>query len=100
MDEAAAAAAVAQPRARDDEPEPCPDCGGRCGDPDAGEWRRDCDGYEARIEAMYEAHPADEPWPQDFEGNAKRAVETEQLAAFEARAERWWLVVPSGPARS
>ncbi|MGN6498024.1 MAG: hypothetical protein ACTHK5_11930 [Tsuneonella sp.] len=86
------------PRHDPDDAQRCPDCGGRCGEPGVGAWHRDCDGYEMRIEAMYEAHPAEGPWPSSFPGQEEREVEAVQLAAFEAGVARWWLVLPPDPA--
>ena len=91
-----AAAPRAAEAAADAPPEPCPDCGGGCLGP-VHQWDLgDCRYYEMRIEEMYEAHPADAPWPHDFTGLDPDAVEAEQLEAFEAGLDRWWLVVPSG----
>ena len=46
---------------------------------------------------MYEAHPAEGPWPDDFPGHSDREIEAVQLPAFEAGVADWWLVVPSPP---
>ena len=80
----------------DEEPEPCPDCGGNCLGPEEALTHRDCRSYDYRAERMYEAHPADAPWPEDFPPYNPDAVEAVQLAAFEAGVPRWWLVVPPG----
>ena len=45
---------------------------------------------------MDEARPDGAKLPHQF-GFAMGEVEAEQLAAFEADVERWWLVIPPGP---
>ena len=84
------------PLEREREPAPCPECGGACLDPDPVRAASDCPVFEDREAAMYEAHPADAPWPEEFDGHEAGAVALAQLAAFEAGAACWWTVLPAG----
>ena len=48
-----------------------------------------------RLDAMEQARPRGARLPHEFAGySPDRAVQAEQLAAFEAGIDRWWLVVP------
>ena len=49
------------------------------------------------LNAMDAARPAGARLPDQFGGYRAGEVEAEQMAAFEAGAERWWLVVPPSP---
>ncbi len=77
-------------------PDPCPDCGGRCRDPDARLTREDCQWLGNRLERMEAARPPTAPAPHKLctGEHDSAAIEAEQLAAFEAGVARWWLVVP------
>lgn len=47
---------------------------------------------------MEEQRPAGAPTPRTLAGRfTAEEIADEQLAAFEACLERWWLVVPPGP---
>ena len=82
-----------------EEPEagPCPECGGRCLDPDVAIARSDCPVFDARVEEMWESHPPDEPWLDTPPGYDAQEFELAQLAAFETGAEHWWLTLPPKP---
>ncbi|GGD96107.1 hypothetical protein GCM10011515_15060 [Tsuneonella deserti] len=75
----------------------CPHCGGDC-DEDDREGQVDCPAFPERLDAMEEARPrgAAEPDRLTGDGDRYREIEAEQLAAFEAGVERWWLVLPPG----
>ena len=48
-----------------------------------------------RLDAMERARPRGARLPHEFAGySPDRDVQAEQLAAFEAGIDRWWLVVP------
>ncbi|WP_374405163.1 hypothetical protein [Pelagerythrobacter sp.] len=55
--------------------------------------------YCRRLDAMDAARPPGARPPASFPGTCAYVgeVEAEQLAAFEAGVEHWWLVVPPGP---
>ena len=75
---------------------PCPDCGGRCLGPEDDLTRDDCQWFGNRLRRMNQARPRGVKEPHQF-GLDTGDVEMEQLAAFEAGVERWWLVAPPGP---
>lgn len=78
--------------------------------PGAPEWTEDMDDpahwpggvyippLARRLYAMEDARPegAREPYELRAPGYGGGDIEAEQLAAFEAGVERWWLVVPPG----
>jgi hypothetical protein len=84
----------AEELAEEEAEEACPDCGGRCLDPDADLTQADCQWLGNRLDRMDAARPRGARRPGGFPGHTADEVEMEQLAAFEAGAERWWLVVP------
>ncbi|WP_157096677.1 hypothetical protein [Tsuneonella dongtanensis] len=92
---AKAAAARAARRAEEAAFVPCPDCGGPCLDEDAVLTAKDCQWLGNRIQRFEAARPDDAPGLGDFPGHARDDVEAEQMSAFEAGVERWWLVVPT-----
>ena len=49
------------------------------------------------LNAMAAMRPTGARLPHEFGGYRADEVEAEQMAAFEAGAERWWLVVPPAP---
>ncbi len=76
--------------------DPCATCGGQCNDPAARLTQADCQWLGNRLDRMEAARPLDAPELWQFGGRSVAEVEAEQLAAFEAGAARWWLVVPPG----
>ena len=74
--------------------DPCPECGGDCPavEPDGG-----CVWLSERMIRYYDARPADARECHEFPGYDVDAVESAQIAAFEAGIERWWLVLPPEP---
>jgi hypothetical protein len=79
-------------------PEPaCDKCNGRCLDAADLDALHDCPNFPDRLDAMEAARPAgaSEPDQLSAEGDPAGEVEAEQLAAFEAGVERWWLVMPA-----
>ena len=54
--------------------------------------------YDRRLRAREAARPHDALLPHQFTGYGfdADAVEAEQLSAFEAGVERWWLAIPPG----
>lgn len=76
--------------------EACPECGGRCLDPKAELTQADCQWLGNRLDRMDAARPRGAREPHAFAGYGMGEVEAVQLAAFEARARRWWLAVPAG----
>ena len=76
---------------------PCPECGGKCRGPADLLTEDDCKWPANRLARMEEARPPGEWELYDFTGFAADAVEAQQLAAFEAGEDCWWLMVPPGP---
>ena len=79
-------------------PQPaCRKCGGRCLDAGDLDALHDCPNFAGRLVAMEAARPAGacEPDQLSEQGDPAGEVEAEQLAAFEAGVERWWLVMPA-----
>ena len=74
--------------------DPCPECGGRCLDEEAELTKKDWMWLGNRLARMNAARPAGAKEPHRFCGFGMGEVEAEQLVAFEAGVERWWLVVP------
>ena len=78
-------------------PTECPECGGKCKGPEDELTEDDCQWLGNRLERMDAARPPGVNEPHEFAGFEARAVEAEQLAAFEAGEDDWWCVVPAGP---
>ena len=75
----------------------CPECGGKCLGPEAALTEDDCQWLGNRLTRMDQARPPGVKAPDKFDGYATDAVETIQLAAFEAGEDDWWSMVPPGP---
>ena len=75
----------------------CPECGGKCLGPEDALTEDDCRWLGNRLARMDDARPPREREPEEFPGYAMGEVEAQQLAAFEAGEDNWWLVVPPGP---
>jgi hypothetical protein len=79
--------------------DPCPECGGRCGDPQARLTQADCTWLGNRLDRMDAARPRKARGPvalaAECEGDWESdEIEALQLDAFEAGVTQWWLVVP------
>ncbi|MDP3677294.1 MAG: hypothetical protein Q8R44_19715 [Novosphingobium sp.] len=75
----------------------CPECGGRCLGPEEALTQDDCQWLGNRLERMDAARPPGAKEPHLFCSYPTGEVAAEQLAAFEAGVDDWWLVVPPGP---
>ena len=75
----------------------CPECGGKCLGPEAALTEDDCRWLGNRLARMDDARPPGNRQPHEFAGYATDEVEAQQLAAFEAGEDNWWLIVPPGP---
>ena len=90
------------PNSLDEDPVPtvpscrvlCPDCGGKCDDPQAELGPQDCMWLGNRIERMHTARPRDAQKPHEIASGLDEGGEIEalQLEAFEADGHEWWLV--------
>ena len=78
-------------------PQECPECGGKCLGPEDALTEADCRWLGNRLERMDWARPRGVREPHEFTGYEPGAVEAQQLAAFEAGEDDWWLIVPPGP---
>ena len=75
---------------------PCSECGGRCLDPEAALTSADCRWLGNRLARMDAARPRGARKPHEFTGHDTDAVESVQLAAFEAGVAQWWRMIPRG----
>ena len=75
----------------------CPECGGKCLGPEDALTEEDCRWLGNRLARMDYARPPGNRQPHEYAGYATDAVEDQQLAAFEAGEDNWWLVIPPGP---
>ena len=72
----------------------CPECGGRCAQPDAELGPEDCQWFGNRLERMYAALPEDAapgPWTE------REATEWRRILAFEEGRANWWVLDDDDP---
>ena len=75
----------------------CPECGGKCLGPEDALTEDDCRWLGNRLARMDAARPPGVREPHEFPGYAEGKVDDQQLAAFEAGENNWWLVIPTVP---
>lgn len=92
MPQSAAPAPAASP-CDDDEPDPCPDCGGWCLGDEEDLTEEDCQFMGNRVDRREDARPGGVLEPDAFPGgDPEGRIDMAQLLAFEAGVDAWWLV--------